>query len=232
MLATLEQAQQHQRESSKQLIRSGEQERTRISRELYADVAQRLATVLVRLRTDLDRSVPGASGAATRLADEIRAALEGVRKMARHLRPPELDDLGVYAALRGLARSVSEHSGMEVSLIGDIPESRLSADAKLELFRIIEELITHAAKQEASVVTVRFHTSHGGVVTNVTDDGTARRSERVSGGLARHSDYLTLHERARHIGGTFQIESGPGRGMHFRLVIPWQNNEDAHLASA
>ena len=64
----------------------------------------------------------------------------------RHLRPPELDQLGVYAALAAHARSVTEQTAMEVSLIGDIPEPRLSADALLELFRIVEELIANAAQ--------------------------------------------------------------------------------------
>jgi two-component system sensor histidine kinase UhpB len=232
MLETLEEAQYHQQESSKQLIRSGEQERRRVSRGLYSDVAQRLAGVLVRLQTDLDQPSSGASGGAVSLAREIRAALEGVRKMAHHLRPPELDDLGVYAALLSMARSVAEHTAMEVSLIGDIPEARLGADAKLELFRIIEELVANAARLDASVVTVRFHSSDRGMVTNVTDDGTAKGSGRASEGMGRYSDYLTLHERARHIGGTFQIESGPGRGMHFRLVIPWLSAATGHWASA
>ena len=121
---------------------------------------------------------------------------------------------------------------MEVSLIGDIPEPRLAADSKLELFRIIEELVANAARLDASAVTVRFHSSKRGMVTNVTDDGTAKGSGRASEGMWRHSDYLTLHERARHIRGTFQIESGPGRGMHFRLVIPWLSTATGHLASA
>ena len=232
MLETLEEAQRHQQESSKQLIRSGEQERRRVSRGLYSDVAQRLAGVLVRLQTDLDQPFSGTPGGTAGLAHEIRAALDGVRRMARHLHPPELDELGVYAALAAHARSVTEQTAMEVSLIGDIPELRLSADARLELFRIVEELTANAARLDASKVTVHFHSSESALVTNVTDDGTGAGSGRGSGEMGRHSDYLTLYERARHIGGTFQIESGRGRGMHFRLVIPWQTTETERMASA
>lgn len=223
MLATLEEAHRHQEESSKQLIRSGEQERRRVSRALYSDVAQRLAGVLVRLQTELDQPCSGSHGGTAGLADEIRAALEGVRKMARHLRPPELDELGVYAALEAHARSVTEQTAMAVSLIGDIPEPRLGPDAQLELFRIIEELIANAARLDASEVTVRFEASKSALVTNVVDDATGGRHGRAPGEMGRRFDLLTLYERARHIGGTFQIESGLGRGMHFRLVIPWQD---------
>ena len=232
MIATLEEAQRHQQESSRQIIRSGEQERRRVSRGLYSDVAQRLAGVLVRLQTNSCQPLDGPGGDTYRLADEIRAALEGVRKMARLLRPPELDELGVYAALAAHARSITEQTAMEVSLIGDIPEQRLSIDARLELFRIVEELTANAARLDASIVTVRFHSSREGLVTNVTDDGTGTVDERANGELGRHSDYLTLYERARHIGGSFQIESGRGRGMHFRLVIPWQDPPSMNSASA
>lgn len=194
-----------------------------MSRALYSDVAQRLAGVLVRLQTELDQPCSGSHGGTAGLADEIRAALEGVRKMARHLRPPELDELGVYAALEAHARSVTEQTSMAVSLIGDIPEPRLGPDAQLELFRIIEELIAHAARLDASEVTVRFEASKSALVTNVVDDATGGRHGRAPGEMGRRFDLLTLYERARHIGGTFQIESGLGRGMHFRLVIPWQD---------
>ena len=152
--------------------------------------------------------------------------------MARHLHPPELDELGVYAALAAHARSVTEQTAMQVSLIGDIPEPRLSADARLELFRIVEELTANAARLDASRVTVRFHSSKTALVTNITDDGTREDSGRAPGEMRRHSEYLTLYERARHIGGTFQIESDRGRGMRVRLVIPWQGPASRRLASA
>ena len=223
MLATLEEAHRYQEESSKQLIRSGEQERRRVSRGLYSDVAQRLAGVLVRLQTELHQPLSGPPGGTAGLADEIRAALEGVRKMARHLRPPELDELGVYAALEAHARSVTEQTAMAVSLIGDIPESRLCPDAQLELFRIIEELIANAARLDASEVTVRFEASKSALITNVTDDATGGRLGQAPGERGRPLDLLTLYERARHIGGRFQIESGQGQGMRFRLLIPWRS---------
>ncbi len=78
---------------------------------------------------------------------------------------------------------------------------------------------------------MRIHSSNGVRVANVTDDGTGTANGRACGELGRHSDYLTLYERARHIGGTFQIDSGQGRGMHFRLVIPWQDPLDGTAAS-
>jgi PAS domain S-box-containing protein len=87
---------------SEGMLRATEDERLRIARELHDDTAQRLATLILRVRVLAEEVDAQARGT---LLGHIRAelgdALEGVQRVARGLRPPELTEVGLAAALVG-----------------------------------------------------------------------------------------------------------------------------------
>jgi PAS domain S-box-containing protein len=93
-------------------LRASEDERRRIARELHDDTAQHLAALLMWVRL-IEPKVEAeeAREKLRELRNEIAACAEGVRRIARGLRPPELEDAGIVAALRAHARSMRELSG-------------------------------------------------------------------------------------------------------------------------
>ena len=80
-------------------MRASEEERQRIARELHDDTAQRLAALMLRVRLVSRQEDAEARQA---LLDDFRAELlaaaEGVKRIARGLRPPELEEIGLEAA--------------------------------------------------------------------------------------------------------------------------------------
>lgn len=216
-----------QQELARRVLESEERERQRIAHELYSGTAQTLAGVLVRLRIAERHLSSGANGSINEIREEVVSALEEIRGVARRLRPPELDELGVRAALEAHARSMTQGRRMEVRFSGAVPE--LSRETSLALFRIVQEAITNAAVHSgADSVRVFFGTEDDKVVAEVVDDGcgfdlaTALTPSKQSLGL------FGMHERAGYVQGELSLESGPGRGTRVRVVLPLTPTRGTH----
>jgi two-component system sensor histidine kinase UhpB len=202
-------------------LQASEDERLRISRELHDGTAQELATLLLRLRV-MERGLTD-EGLVTRLRElreTVVAAAEGVRRIARGLRPPELEDAGLTAALQAHVRSVREGTGMDVRLDSDAVDAFLDADQRLVLYRVVQEAISNAVRHSgASAIEIRVSRQRTAVVATVADQGRGFASgeeARRGGGLG----ILGMEERAVMAGGRVRIDSEPGQGALVTLELP------------
>jgi glucose-6-phosphate-specific signal transduction histidine kinase len=72
-----------------------------------------------------------------------------------------------------------------------------------------------ARHAQATAVQVSVRHETGRIVVSVQDDGSGLDPQRVRGlGL------MGMEERARHLGGAFEIDSRPGRGTLLRVILP------------
>lgn len=230
LMDSLEQARRVQLEDSRRVLEAEERDRERIAHELYAGTAQTLAGVLVRLRI-LQRAVgAGELGSVfDEVTSEVRLALEEVRTVARRLRPPELDELGVRAALEAHARRLHEALGVAIEFHGDVPEGDLDPGARLALFRIVQEGLTNAAHHaQAHRVDVRFRPTAHRFVAEVVDDGSGFDPESAVPTTDAQLGLVGMRERAEYVQGRFTIESAPGRGTVVRIELPWAITEALH----
>jgi len=202
-------------------MRASEDERARIARDLHDDTAQRLATALIGLRL-LERSI-GGDEALERIADlraELQEAAEGIRRIARGLRPPELEDAGLAAALRAYARGLQETRGLEIGLDLDQVDPFLSPDGQLVIYRIVQEALTNVARHaQTTEATVRIWEEGERVRAEVVDQGCGFSPDEVGaggGGLG----LLGMQERAVMVGGMVRIDSTHGEGTRVIVSIP------------
>jgi two-component system sensor histidine kinase UhpB len=236
MLDAVTAARRRHRELSRQVLEAEERERERIAHELYAGTAQTLAGVLVRLRL-LEREAAGepARGPLDEITAEVRQALEEIRALARRLRPPELDELGVRAALEAHARQLGAGAGgpVRMEFHGRVPESCLSDDARMALFRVVQEALTNAARHaQARHVHTHFLQAADALVVEVEDDG--RGFDPTAAGAAPNGAGLGLpgmEERAGYAGGSLTVVSAPGEGTRLRLLLPWATPPDVTSAN-
>lgn len=205
-------------------LQAAEDERMRIARDLHDDTAQRLASLLVRLRV--------ARGAADdekreRFLDELHGEImetaDAVRRIARGLRPPSLEEVGLESAIRGLARSIREAHGLEVE-VESLPaagEGRLRSDAELVLYRIVQEALSNVVRHAgATRARVRLEWSGERVLVVVEDDGRGFDAQGLGDSRGRGLGLLGMTERARYLGGRFGIESSDGRGTRLTVEVP------------
>lgn len=222
MLDDLDRARRRQRELSLRVLRSQERERSRMSGSLYDQTAQTLAGVLVRLKViSRQKQDPSDPESLTLVTDQIREALEDVRTVARRLRPPELNDLGVRPALEALGRELEEGYDLTVLIEGDLPESRLTEDARLALFRVAQEALDNVARHaQARVARVTFRTMPGEILVEVRDDGVGFDPDQLGTDGVPQLGLVTMIERAGYAEGRITVEASPGLGTRVRLVFP------------
>lgn len=209
------------RNFSEGALQATEDERQRIARELHDDTAQRLAALILRVRRLAEELSP--TGRA-RLLDEIRSEIvdtaEGVKRMARGLRPPEIEELGLALAVAAHVRSLREGAGFEVETDLGVVDPYLSVTAKLALYRIIQEALSNARRHSGQTrARVRLFRGDGTVVAEVSDAGRGflqSRAMESGGGLG----LVGMRERATMVGGRLSIESAPGRGTRVRATVP------------
>jgi signal transduction histidine kinase len=203
------------------LVAAEEEQRRRLARELHDDPLQlvvHLARRLEQLETTAD--APGLAGVR---ALALEAAVR-LRALARDLRPPTLDQLGLLAALSSFLADVEEESGIAAGLEVAGVEARLSPEVELAAFRIVQEAvhntIRHARAQKVDVA-VAFDPA--AVVLAVGDDGCGFRSgelEEREGPGSGHLGLLGMVERATLVGGHLDVESAPGSGTLVRATLP------------
>jgi signal transduction histidine kinase len=138
---------------SHRLVEVQEQERAHLARELHDEIGQMLTGLRLTMalaeqaKTDEDRQ--------TR-REEIRAILaeltQQVRTMSLDLRPPQLDDFGLTAAVTWLAQRFSGRTGVEVALniSPDIEERRFGTPVETAAYRIVQEALTNVARHSGS----------------------------------------------------------------------------------
>ena len=201
-----------------------EDERRRLARELHDGVGQNLTAIKHRLASiatvlpTQDHTIREALDAAIALCTDT---LEDTRNLSRLLRPPVLDDLGLEAALRWLARSQGEASGLVIDVdIGPLPT--LDGDLPTLLFRVAQEALNNIAKHaQARSVLVRVAARGGLLQLQVADDGRGCEPEAAlrSGG----SGLGGMRERLRLYDGQLELHSAPGEGTRLRAVVPLQS---------
>lgn len=200
---------------------TGEEQLREVSSRLHDDVAQHLAGVLLRLRVaeqveDFGERVRILS----EVRDEAKEALEEIRGLARSLRTPELDDLGLGPALRAFGRPLARRNDLEIAFELEPTDGSLSLHQKIGLYRILQEAMYNAVRHAgASKMVIRIRRPEGSVVAEVVDDGRGFDPERLAGDDAPCMGLLAMHERARHVGGHLHLLSARGEGTRVRVEI-------------
>jgi signal transduction histidine kinase len=206
-------------------LRATEEERQRIARELHDDTAQRLATLILRIRRlAQEADAEARAGLLEDIRDEIVDAAEGVKRMARGLRPPEIEELGLALAITAHVRGLREGASFIVDTELGAVDQDLNVTAKLALYRIVQEALSNARRHAgATRVRVRLFREGAMVVAEVADNGRGFLSSRAvekGGGLG----LVGMRERATMVGGRLTVESEPGKGTTVRVAVPVQES--------
>lgn len=201
-----------------------EEERHRVSRELHDEAGQALVALKISLELMRDELVAAAPGVDSNLADAIglvESTREQIRRIARDLRPPALDGLGLHMALDGFCKEFDRRTHLSIEYEGtDVPGV---ADAvETTLYRFLQECLTNAATHaDAHHVTVHLSTDMQCITLSVTDDGRGIRQSDLQQADTDHGIGITgMRERIELLGGRLVIDSEPHNGATFAARLP------------
>lgn len=203
---------------NRRVDRVRERERARVSSELHDGISQQLAGTKYHFelaRAALAERAGPAVASIERGLTRLAECIGDVRRISHELRPSELDDLGLAAALCRLTDDVADRSGIEVSLCHDMLQFELSDLQSLTLFRIAQEAMTnverHAAARRVEVkidVLGDGHTRR--VRLRVTDDGRGFDPEIIDRPDLAGLGLRSIRQRVEEQRGTFRLRSRPG----------------------
>jgi PAS domain S-box-containing protein len=229
------------RQLAREMILLQEDDRRRISRELYDDTIQTMAATKINLESLLTNLKPESEPFRTRVRHEMALldeAIARVRSLAGDLRPPALDTFGLDASLESLCDNFAQRSGIHIEYTSPNLDGLTDTYATL-LYRFVQEALSDAAKQaHAGRVRVALEKNTREIAAIVEDDGRVEETSLVKGdavfdkgeefepatplgsprpmssGLHRMQDRLGL------LGGKLEIRSRPGRGCRLIARLP------------
>ena len=142
--------------------------------------------------------------------EELDAALEELRELARGIHPAVLSDRGLGTALETLA----SRAPVPVEL-AELPDERLPEAVELAAYFVVAEALTNVAKYaNASHAMVGVARENGRVLVEVSDDGVGGANPENGTGLRGLADRLAVLE------GRLEVDSERGRGTTVRARIP------------
>lgn len=202
---------------AQRLITVQEDERRTLSRELHDDIGQSITAIKLSATALLDDDPAHQEiiGEIVAIADQTVAKL---RNLSLLLRPPQLDSLGLEAALRGQIAILARSTRTEITLqFAPLPQ-RPPMELELACFRIAQEALTNAMRYaDARSIQVTLETDGQTLELQIRDDGRG-----FDPAQARGLGLLTMRERVQQLGGTLTIQTAPGRGtcVHASLPMP------------
>jgi signal transduction histidine kinase len=201
------------RASRQRMLSIGLEERRRLERDLHDGAQQRLVSMALNMRLARARLRDDPSGAEKLLdgaGDELEAALEELRELARGIHPAVLSDRGLDTALETLARRAPVPVELQ-----RVPSERLPEAVELAAYFVVAEALTNVAKYaRASHATVDVERVNSKLVVQVADDGVGGADPEVGTGLRGLADRLAVIE------GRLEIDSEPGQGTTITAKIP------------
>lgn len=207
-------------EFTRRLIRSQENERRRVARELHDDVTQRLARLAIDAgQMELQVPEPDRKAILVGIREGLARLSEDVHSLSYQMHPSIIEDLGLVEALRVEGDRVSRHASVAVKVIEEGLPRSVPREPALCLFRIAQEALRNVVRHaQARHVAIFLRGLDGGLELAVQDDGIgfdpAVRTRGMSLGLPGMRERVTL------LSGRLDLETAPGQGTTLVAWLP------------
>jgi two-component system NarL family sensor kinase len=211
---------------AQRVVRSQEEERARLSRDLHDGISQWLVSIKLQVESGIAKLAGHAAGhdaarvSFDRAAGQLNGVLGEVRRISHDLRPAILDDLGLAAALDHLAHEFAEHSSLPSHFESSGMTDGLNDVGNTVLFRIAQEALTNIQRHAAaSDVHLRLAGDLKMVKLTVGDNGSGFDIGGIAQNPKRGIGLRNMHERLEAIGGKLQLISSK-EGTQVIATIP------------
>src|ERR1700719_2835892 len=217
---------QELREFSRRLSQSQDDERRRIARELHDSTGQKLAVLAMNLAM-VEKQANSFGAAFNKMLLECssltRNISDEIRTLSYLLHPPLLDECGLESALQMYFRGINRCEGLEGEFEMPRRLQRLSEEAELAVFRIVQASLTnihlHSGSNKARV---KIKYLPDGLAITISDHGRGIPSavlDRSSVGRGAGVGILGMRERLKQLGGRLEIKTSD-HGTQVKATIP------------
>jgi two-component system sensor histidine kinase DegS len=208
--------------SVEMLVNVQEAERQRLSRQMHDGPAQALSNFILQTEIAMRLFDVDAAQARNELGDLKAAAMstfQKVRNFIFELRPMMLDDLGLAPTIIRYSDMFKEQAGIELSVTITGSERRMEPYIEVMVFRAMQELLSNAVHQnQANLIKIQLDMGDTSVKLAMDDNGKGFDTDAL--GKEANLGLKLIKERTEMLGGTYEINSSPGKGARVTLSIP------------
>jgi PAS domain S-box-containing protein len=213
---------------SAQQIKTQEEERKHLSRELHDELGQELTAIKINLNSietnlpeNIQENIQEKISDTNNLADNL---IDQIHNIVLDLRPNMLDDLGIVTTLKWHCNRFSKRQNIPVKFSKSQLQKRLQPDYETVLYRITQETLTNISKHaQAKNVKICLEQSAEMVTLTIEDDGVGFNAEEVKTRDPEKSGFglLGIQERVSVLNGQVDINSTPKKGtcISIRLLL-------------
>jgi signal transduction histidine kinase len=199
-----------------ELVSAREEERRRLRRDLHDGLGPVLAGIglgLSAAQTVMGRDPTHAAQLVGRVSGQVEEAVRDIRRLVYGLRPPSLDEYGLYRVLQQHAARFDSALAVTVAApaggLGDLP-----AAVEVAAYRIATEAMTNVFRHAAATSCLVELARDGALHVTVTDNGRG-----LDPGAPAGVGLTAMRERAAELGGQLWV-SAADPGTRIRAVLP------------
>ncbi len=202
------------RELWNRLVRTQDEERRHIARELHDSVGQYLAALSMVLEAAKNK---GSNDRKLEEAAQITdSCIAEIRTLSHLLHPPLLEEAGLACAVDWYVTGFAARSGIQAKLEIAEPLGVLGKEIELVVFRVLQESLTNVHRHSGSkTVAIRIGVDSQRAWLEIEDRGKGMPNGAVRAGVG----IAGMRERVENLNGDLQITSNQN-GTHVRVVLP------------
>jgi len=211
------------------IIRSQEDERKRVSRELHDGLGQMLSAARLNLGSLENKNGHDSQELKKALSMIDESCIE-VRNISHDLMPALLVKSGLIAAVEELAIKTRISGKLEIYVDQDDQKEQISQEVEINIFRIIQELLNNIIKYaEATEVHIQFQQEYNQFSLLIEDNGKGFDNNLLQ--LSKGNGWYNIQSRLDLIHGTIEIDSQPGNGTVVHIGVPLDENYNQKMSS-
>jgi len=199
-----------------------EEERKRISRELHDELGQLLTILkfdISWLRLEGVKSDSESMAKIDAMLESVNEALASVKRIAKEIRPPQLDALGLVGAIQWDIDQTQKKTGLKGTVSVDSADFEIKGQVSTVLYRVFREALTNILRHaQAKQIFIRLSQRLDSVILTIRDDGRGITKKELKG--TSSLGLVGIRERVRMVGGTFTIEGKTGSGTLLSIEVP------------
>jgi signal transduction histidine kinase len=210
------------------IIKADEDARKELARDLHDGPTQTIAAIAMRInfiRSLLSKNPEQALSELEKVEELAKQTSKEIRGMLFTLRPLVLETQGLSKALETVIKKLHDTDGLNVRMVGGDYGDMLIEQAQTVVFAIVEEALGNARKySKANLIEVRMWHEDDLFVTRIQDDGVGFDAESVNKNYSSRGSLglINMKERAERIDGSLKLDTEPGKGTTWTLVVPLQ----------
>lgn len=222
----IKQQQMMLKEFSRKILSIREEEKKKLSIDLHDEIgsiALALTSSLVSAEKKIkDNDLRGLLKSIYQSRRTLKKTIETLKKIARDLRPPDLDVIGLPNVLRDYFSNISKQTKIKIDFNEDIGNRELNEGVAIIFYRVAQEALNNIIRHsKARSVKISLYSQENNLKFNICDDGkgfdlakSLQRTKTLRMGI------LGMRERVESLSGMFIIESAPKKGTKISITLP------------